>query len=743
MLVAIVLAALLGREISRGVHYGAFAHDQPECRVTVQPGESIQAAVDAAQSGSEIRIAVGTFHEHLVIEKDLRLIGAGSEETVIDGGDEGTVVKIEAGRVTLSGIKVTGSGSAGRDGGIRIEGESVTTITDSIIEGNRGDGIVLWGSAQAQITDNLIRGNERAGISSSSAGLVAGSNNTMMENGVDLVGNLPSNLRVPLMEPTEQEIRLPDPAYPTLQHAVDALLPGGRLVLGEGSYPGGITIEKDLTIKAEDGMKPRIEGGYSVISLIGAARVEVIGILLTGAGGWSGLASGATAQAVITDSTISGNSGNGIVLRGNSLAVITDSTISGNSKDGIVLIDNALAVITDSTIEDNEKDGIFLWGTAWAQITGSTIQGHRWSGIYLSDTTRAQITANFIRGNDGAGIASWSAGSVTGSDNTMTENGVDLVGNLLSNLRVPLMEPTEQEIRLPSPAYPTLQHAVDALLPGGRLVLAEGTYTGGVTIASDLTIEAKEGTKPRIEGGYAVISLVGAARLKMSGLLLTGGRSGLVSGATAQVVITDSTISRNSTAISLLGTAQAEITDSTVSENSWGGIVLSDSAQAVITDSTVSENPWAGIDLRDNTLVVITDSTIEYNEEDGIFLWGTAQAQVTGSTIQGHRLSGIVLLDNAQVVITGSTISENGDGIVVVDSAQAAIDGNEIINNRDYGVALYQQPCNDTDEVFTGHVTGRANSIPGPDEPDGNRKGAICPTPKLDFLITEEGGDYP
>ncbi|MCK4393758.1 right-handed parallel beta-helix repeat-containing protein, partial [Candidatus Bipolaricaulota bacterium] len=134
---------------------------------------------------------------------------------------------------------------------------------------------------------------------------------------------------------------------------------------------------------------------------------------------------------------------------------------------------------------------------------------------------------------------------------------------------------------------------------------------------------------------------------------------------------------------------------------------------------------------------------IEYNEEHGIFVCDTARAQVTSSTIQGHRLSGIVLLDNAQVVITGSTISENGDGIVVVDSAQAAIDGNEIINNRDYGVALYQQPCNDTDEVFTGHVTGRANSIPGPDEPDGNRKGAICPTPKLDFLITEEGGEYP
>jgi hypothetical protein len=55
---------------------------------------------------------------------------------------------------------------------------------------------------------------------------------------------------------------------------------------------------------------------------------------------------------------------------------------------------------------------------------------------------------------------------------------------------------------------------------------------------------------------------------------------------------------------------------------------------------------------------------------------------------------------------------------------------------------LYQWPCYDTDEAFTGHVAGGGNNIPGPDAPDGNKVGAVCPSPELDFLMTEEGGSW-
>jgi len=49
---------------------------------------------------------------------------------------------------------------------------------------------------------------------------------------------------------------------------------------------------------------------------------------------------------------------------------------------------------------------------------------------------------------------------------------------------------------------------------------------------------------------------------------------------------------------------------------------------------------------------------------------------------------------------------------------------------------LVEPDCSsDADESFTGVVEGGANAF------DGNAEGAVCPSPELDFLMTEEGGE--
>jgi len=79
-------------------------------------------------------------------------------------------------------------------------------------------------------------------------------------------------------------------------------------------------------------------------------------------------------------------------------------------------------------------------------------------------------------------------------------------------------------------------------------------------------------------------------------------------------------------------------------------------------------------------------------------------------------------------------------GIGLWNSPQATIEGNKIVKNGGYGVGLYQGPCFDTDRLFLGCVSGKQNIIPGPGNPDGNSKGAICPQ-KLSFLTSTEGGE--
>lgn len=407
---------------------------------------------------------------------------------------------------------------------------------------------------------------------------------------------------------------------------------------------------------------------------------------------------GGSAQANISNTSIRNNT-NGLFVTDSSQATITNSTIAHNSEAGLVLGYSAQVAITDSSIARNGGVGIGLAGSVQAAIKGNRITGNGTHGVVVVDAAQAEIRENIIEGNAGCGIISQCSREVSGARNSMSGNGADLCGNLCGSLRTPLMEATEEEITYPDKRYTSLQEAVDALLPGGKLILQTRSYGVGVTIVKEMQLEAMEKAEMVLEavsGEAPILSSVGEADLELIGLKVTGGFFGLLLGANAQARITGSSISRGMFGIYLMGSAQAKIIDSTISGSEHGGIYSEGLTQVVISDSTISGGRY------------------------GIGICNSARAEMTHSTIFENREHGIIL----------------------TDSAQATIEGNIIGNNEGYGIALYQQPCYDTDEVFTGHVLGKANVIPGPGEPDGNGKGAVCP-PDLEFLMTEEGGEYP
>jgi len=125
----------------------------------------------------------------------------------------------------------------------------------------------------------------------------------------------------------------------------------------------------------------------------------------------------------------------------------------------------------------------------------------------------------------------------------------------------------------------------------------------------------------------------------------------------------------------------------------------------------------------------------------GIMVAGRARATIRDSIIADNK-TGIMLWMRARATIEDNVVSDNQrHGIVLSFYSEGTINGNQVLRNREYGVALYTRPSYDIDGVsFSGYVAGRRNTIPGPDEPDANRKGAIPPC-YLGFLMTEEGGE--
>lgn len=161
---------------------------QPATAATwrVQPGESIQAAVDRAAPGDVIEVERARYVENLRIGKPLTLRGL--ERPTISGGLRGDTIRVSATDVTIEGLIVSDSGDSLREqnAGIylvpgsdravvrncdityNLFGLWIEKANDVLIEGNlitgkreyassqRGNGIQLYNTHRARIIGNNI-----------------------------------------------------------------------------------------------------------------------------------------------------------------------------------------------------------------------------------------------------------------------------------------------------------------------------------------------------------------------------------------------------------------------------------------------------------------------------------------------------------------------------------------------------------------------------------------------------------
>ena len=262
----------------------------------------------------------------------------------------------------------------------------------------------------------------------------------------------------------------------------------------------------------------------------------------------------------------------------------------------------------------------------------------------------------------------------------------------------------------------SIQAAIDRAEAGAVICLAAGTWEENVEIKKTLTLRGVGADRTIIHGvraGYPVIWITTpeeaqAVSVQLAGLMITGGSGECVD--TGKGICPDGLL--------VEGPVQVEVTDCSISATAHHGICVV-LAEVVITGSTISGCSNDGLVLVSAQATVSALDICE-NHLYGVRLWGAAQLEISDSAIHGNRRDGIRLASSSAATILGTRITANGR----------------------YGVALYRRPCYETDWDFTGYVSGGQNTIPGPGEPEGNGKGAVCPAPDLDFLTAEGGGCY-
>jgi parallel beta-helix repeat protein len=132
-------------------------HVKPAGKMLIVPDDhpTIQEAIHNAIDGDTIFVKAGTYHEHIIVNKTLTLEGENAKNTIIDGDESGTVIKLDASDTRISGFTITGTGFASGEFrfGIYIIG-SRNNITNNNITNNRG------GALRIESNNNTLDSND-------------------------------------------------------------------------------------------------------------------------------------------------------------------------------------------------------------------------------------------------------------------------------------------------------------------------------------------------------------------------------------------------------------------------------------------------------------------------------------------------------------------------------------------------------------------------------------------------------
>ena len=210
-----------------------------------QPFATIQHGIDMVCVDGTVHVASGTYFENLHIGRSLNLVGSGAPTTIIDGDDDGNVIRVtsEIGQVNvISGFTIQnghvrwGCGGMPVGGGVYVAMGHFVTLNDCTIKNNIADflGGGVYNAGQITINRCTVSGNSAAIIGGGIANFVdepdLESDGSMSLTNCTISGN---------------SVGLIDGFFDTIPEEARDLEP---LALGGGVYNGGNASFLNVTI---------------------------------------------------------------------------------------------------------------------------------------------------------------------------------------------------------------------------------------------------------------------------------------------------------------------------------------------------------------------------------------------------------------------------------------------------------------------------------------------------------------
>ena len=447
-------------------------------------------------------------------------------------------------------------------------------------------------------------------------------------------------------------IYVPD-NYTKIQWAVDNASDGDTIIVRDGTYYENVVVDKQLTIKSENGSAYCIVNGswWLDVFTLKADGIRIEGFTITG--GRRGIYILSNNNTIINNN-ISSNNWEGIDLSYSNNNCIINNNISSNNGDGILLEYSNNNSISENNISSN-RYGIYLWDSNKTMIRKNEFIN---DGLFVDDSYGSIVEDNKVNGKPLVYLE--------GESDEFIDNAGQVILVKCKNITIMNSELTDTDIGI------ELFESDDCLISNNNI---GSNYWHGIYLWYS--------NNNRISNND----------------ISSNNRLGIVLGDSNNNSISNNNdISNNGLGIYLEDSNNNSISNNDISNNGLG-IVLGDSNKTMIRKSEFINDGLFVYESYDNIvednkvngkpLVYLEGESDEFIDNAGqVILVKCKNITVINSELTDTDV-GIELFESDNCLILNNNISSNnGNGIELSDSNNNIISKNDISSNNRYGIDL-------------------------------------------------------
>ncbi len=274
----------------------------------------------------------------------------------------------------------------------------------------------------------------------------------------------------------------------------------------------------------------------------------------------------------------------------------------------------------------------------------------------------------------------------------------------VEDYQVVITPQTQNTLRVPE-EYASIQDAVDAALPGDRVLVSDGVYFEQTVINKPLLVESENGAAlTQIFGQVNHMSFeVKSPDVSIKGFGFTGAYGWRYAGIyfspgshRGQAIDNSCFIQpgtqRNDVGVLIRESNEVVVSgfDCEADGTAFAGIWVENSDNSHFFNNTLSSQAWYGMYISESNHLLIENNTMNQNTRAGLHILRSSQLTISQNTFfantepdfHNYSGNGIVIDDSSEITVEANQFRENSNrGLMLVDSNDIQVIENEFYLN--------------------------------------------------------------